>query len=96
MSILLRVISRLLLVPLIAGIAYEFLRFTAKYRHNPIVRAIIIPNLALQRLTTREPDMQMLEVAITSFQEMLACENDAPEMASVAVEVKAVPGIANQ
>lgn len=62
-----RVISRIILIPVIAGIAYEFLRFTAKNQSNPFIRAITAPNMALQRLTTREPDLSMLEVAITSF-----------------------------
>ncbi|MEM8857112.1 MAG: DUF1385 domain-containing protein [Chloroflexota bacterium] len=62
-----RVLSRVILIPVIAGIAYEFLRFTAKHQDNAIIRAITAPNMALQRLTTREPDLSMLEVAITSF-----------------------------
>ena len=62
-----RVLSRVILIPVIAGIAYEFLRFTAKHQDNALVRAITAPNMALQRLTTREPDLSMLEVAITSF-----------------------------
>ncbi|MEM9775626.1 MAG: DUF1385 domain-containing protein [Chloroflexota bacterium] len=62
-----RVLSRVILIPVIAGIAYEFLRFTAKHQDNLFIRAITKPNMALQRLTTREPDLNMLEVAITSF-----------------------------
>lgn len=62
-----RVLSRIILIPIIAGIAYEFLRFTAKHQDNGLVRAITRPNMALQRLTTREPELEMLEVAITSF-----------------------------
>ncbi|MFK7801536.1 MAG: DUF1385 domain-containing protein [Anaerolineae bacterium] len=66
-NILIRVASRVILIPVIAGIAYEFLRFTAKHQDNGFVRAITRPNMALQRLTTREPDLDMLQVAITSF-----------------------------
>ena len=62
-----RVLSRVILIPVIAGIAYEFLRFTAKHQDNLLIRAITRPNMALQRLTTREPDLDMLQVAITSF-----------------------------
>ena len=76
LSLLWRVLSRLALLPLIAGIAYEFLRFTARHQNNPLIRLIILPNLALQRLTTREPDLQMLEVAIISFDKMLAMEQE--------------------
>lgn len=70
----LRLLSRLLLLPLIAGIAYEFLRFTAKHQGNMFIRLITKPNLALQRLTTREPDLEMIEVAIASFNHVIAYE----------------------
>ncbi|MFO7321726.1 MAG: DUF1385 domain-containing protein [Chloroflexota bacterium] len=81
-------VSRILLIPVVAGIAYEIIRFTAKNMHNPVVRAIIIPNLALQHLTTREPDLTMIEVAIVAFKrvlvsEKLLAEGDAsPEQAN--------------
>lgn len=65
-----RLVSRILLVPVLAGMAYEYLRFTAQHITNPLVRLLVIPNLALQRLTTREPDLQMLEVSITAFEAM--------------------------
>ncbi len=68
------VISRILLVPVIAGIAYEYIRFTAKHMSNPIIRALIIPNLALQHLTTRPPDLTMIEVAIAAFKRVLVSE----------------------
>jgi len=76
-AFLIRIASRLLLLPVIAGIAYEVLRFTGKHASNPIIRAIITPNLALQRLTTREPDDSMLEVAITALETVLAGEKAA-------------------
>ncbi len=76
-AFLIRIASRLLLLPVIAGIAYEVLRFTGKHARNPIIRAIITPNLALQRLTTREPDDGMLEVAITALETVLAGETAA-------------------
>ncbi len=68
------VASRLILIPVIAGVSYELLRFTAKHRANPLVRLLIIPNLALQHLTTRQPEVAMLEVAIVSFQRVLVSE----------------------
>lgn len=64
--------SRVVLLPLIAGISYEFLKWTAKNDKATLVRMIIAPGLALQRLTTREPDDSQLEVAIRSMQEALA------------------------
>ena len=71
----LRLASRLLLIPVIAMLAYEYIRLTARYLNNPLVRLLIIPNLALQRMTTREPDHKMLEVAIAAFEAMRAKEN---------------------
>lgn len=69
-----RILSRLILLPFIAGIAYEFLKFTASHQGNSFIRLITKPNLALQRLTTREPEMDMLAVAIAAFENVLAYE----------------------
>ena len=71
---LLLVLSRVLLIPVVAGIAYELLRFTAKHINNPLIRLIVVPNLALQHLTTRQPDLSMIEVAITAFNRVLQAE----------------------
>jgi len=71
-----RLISRILLIPVLVGIAYEYLRWTANHITNPFVRFIVKPNLALQSLTTREPDEKMLEVAITAFQSMRQAEGE--------------------
>jgi uncharacterized protein YqhQ len=78
-----RLASRVLLIPIVAGIAFEYIRLTARHLNNPLVRLLIAPNLALQRLTTREPDEHMLEVAIAAFQAMRAGEmqHDAPVIA---------------
>lgn len=62
-----RLSSRILLLPVLAGIAYEYIRWTAKHLNKPLVRMIVKPNLALQRLTTRQPGLDMLEVAIAAF-----------------------------
>lgn len=70
----LRLVSRLLLIPVVAALAYEYIRFTARNLAHPLVRLLVIPNLALQRLTTREPDEQMLEVAIAAFNAVRAQE----------------------
>jgi uncharacterized protein YqhQ len=72
--LLIRLASRVVLIPVIAGIAYEYLRFTARYRHNPLVHLLIRPNLTLQRLTTHEPTPDMLEVAIAALERVLAAE----------------------
>ncbi len=69
-----RLVSRVVLIPVLAGIALEYTRWTANHLKNPVVRWMIKPNLALQSLTTREPDTSMLEVAITSFRKMREAE----------------------
>lgn len=76
MSIFWRLISRILLIPVIAGIAVEYIRWTANHLDSLLVRFLIKPNLALQSLTTREPDASMLEVAIESFKTMRQAEQE--------------------
>ncbi len=63
--------SRVFLLPMIAGISYEFLKWSATHDNHPLVKMIIAPGLGLQRLTTREPDDSQLEVAIRSMNEAL-------------------------
>jgi uncharacterized protein YqhQ len=88
---LLLVLSRILLVPVIAGISYEILRFTARNVHRPIIRLLIAPNLALQHLTTREPDRGMIEVAITAFKRVLVSENLLNEEATAPADPAPFP-----
>lgn len=86
----LRMASRLVLIPVVAGIAYEFLRFSTRHQKNPIMRALIAPGLAMQKLTTREPDLTMLEVAIAALHPVLA--SDGLEVALQPVgDILAVP-----
>lgn len=70
----LRIITRVVFIPVLAGVAYEYIRWTARHLDNPLIRWIIRPNLALQRMTTREPDAPIAEVAITAFNAMLEQE----------------------
>jgi uncharacterized protein YqhQ len=74
-----RLVSRILLIPVIAGIAYEYIRWTATHMHWSWVRWMTKPNLALQRLTTREPDLEIIEVGIAAFQAMREAEQQ-PEI----------------
>lgn len=69
-----RLVSRILLIPILAGIAYEYIRWTANHLDSRFVRIIIRPNLALQHLTTREPSLDMLEVSIAAFNSMRSHE----------------------
>jgi uncharacterized protein YqhQ len=67
-------IARILLIPVIAMLSYEFIRFSARHINNPLMRAIIAPSLALQNLTTRPPDDSMIEVAIAALKRVLDIE----------------------
>jgi uncharacterized protein YqhQ len=60
--------SRIVLIPLIAMLAYEFIRFAGRHRHNPVVKVLIVPFLLTQKLTTREPDDRQIEVALAAFE----------------------------
>ena len=71
-----RLVSRILLLPVLAMLAYEYIRWTARHLDNPLVRWMIKPSLALQHLTTREPSLEMLEVAIAAFKAMHARETE--------------------
>ncbi len=76
MPIAWRLVTRVLFIPILAGIALEYTRWTANHLDNPLVQIMIKPNLALQHLTTRTPDHSMLEVAIASFQNMRKAEQE--------------------
>ncbi|MBA2451325.1 MAG: DUF1385 domain-containing protein [Chloroflexi bacterium] len=65
-----RILSRILGIPLIAGIAYEALRFGGAHAGHPLVKLIVAPGLSLQKLTTRYPEPDMIEVAVAAFEEM--------------------------
>lgn len=69
-----RILSRILLMPVVAGISYEIIRFAGKHMDKLWVRTAILPGLALQKLTTRQPDDDQIEVAIASLKAVLPPE----------------------
>jgi len=73
-SALQTVASRIVLIPLIAGLSYEVIRMAAKNMHRRVVQVLMQPGLWLQRLTTREPSLEQLEVAIASLRAVLSAE----------------------
>jgi uncharacterized protein YqhQ len=80
------VATRILLLPVIAGIAYEVIRFAGKHPHNPFLRTLLAPGLWLQRLTTREPSLDQIEVSIRALREVLRIEGKmTPEERKVEV-----------
>jgi uncharacterized protein YqhQ len=76
-SALVMVGSRILLIPVIASIGYELLRFGARHRSNPIVRVIMWPGILVQMITTKQPTDDMIEVAIVSIEEALRADGEA-------------------
>jgi hypothetical protein len=68
--------SRVLLIPVIAAVGYEILRWGARHRGNPIVRAIMWPGILVQMITTRQPTDDMIEVAIVSMEQALAADGE--------------------
>ncbi len=73
-ELLYKVLARIVLIPVIAGIAYEFIKLSSKKMHHRFIRYLILPGLWLQRLTTREPTDEQIEVAIRALKEAVAIE----------------------
>jgi uncharacterized protein YqhQ len=94
-SLWVRIVSRILLIPVIAGIAYEFLKFSAAHSENRFMKWVIAPGLALQRMTTREPDESMLEVAGAALSRLLAEESLLNEENAQGIAVESLPAAAD-
>jgi uncharacterized protein YqhQ len=94
--LILRLISRVVLIPVVATFAYELIRFGAAHYGNPVMRAILAPSIALQRLTTRQPDDSMVEVSITALRTVLAAEGlpAAPDAQTAPAAVPAAAPVA--
>ncbi|QYJ14923.1 hypothetical protein Rxycam_00734 [Rubrobacter xylanophilus DSM 9941] len=71
------VASRVVVIPLVAGLAFEFIMWSARHQDSALVRALVWPGLQLQKLTTREPTDEMVEVAMASLKKVLAMEEEA-------------------
>ncbi len=82
---LVRILCKLAMLPLIAGLSYELLKALAK-TSSPIVLPLKVPGMLLQRLTTKEPDDKMIEVAITAFNKVIEMDND-PSIPEVSFEL---------
>ncbi len=74
-----RIASRVIAIIPIAAISYEMLRLGAKFHRSMVMRALMAPGLWLQKITTRRPDRDQIEVAIASFEEVLRCERDGTD-----------------
>jgi uncharacterized protein YqhQ len=80
------ILSRIVLVPLIAGISFEIIKFAGRHETNPLVRVIMAPGLALQWMTTRQPDVPQIEVALAALERIVELEpQDRPPVEGVEV-----------
>ena len=73
---LVMIASRILLIPVIAAVGYEILRFGARHRKNPLVKALLYPGLLVQMITTKQPTDDMIEVAIVSMEQALVADGE--------------------
>lgn len=85
------VVSRIILVPIIAGISYEFIRFAGTHQGNIWVRLFNAPNILLQDLTTRQPDEGMMEVAITAIEYAIAIDEERATPSDEASQMSSDP-----
>jgi len=69
--------SRVLLIPVIASVGYEILRFGARHRANPLVKVLLYPGLLVQMITTKQPSDDMIEVAIVSMEQALEADGES-------------------
>ncbi len=86
----LRVVNRILLIPVVLGISFEVLQVTNSLRNVPVLKYLGYPGLWLQLLTTKEPDNKQVEVAIASFEKLLEIEEHGVEVLKVAVKADTV------
>jgi uncharacterized protein YqhQ len=90
-NLVIAIVGRILLVPVIASLAYELLRFGARHRHRWWIRWLYLPGIWLQSITTRQPVESMIEVAIASMREALAANNEAAPEGSEDPERRPIP-----
>src|SRR3954452_9575776 len=87
---LIMILSRILLIPVIAAVGYELLRFGARHRGNPLVKGLLYPGLLVQKITTKQPTDDMIEVAIVSMEQALVADGESVPDGSGVVEQRAM------
>src|SRR4051795_2772607 len=87
---LIMIVSRILLIPVIAAVGYELLRFGARHRANPLVKGLLYPGLLVQKITTKQPTDDMIEVAIVSMEQALVADGESVPDGSGAFEQRAM------
>ncbi len=83
---LVMIASRILLIPVIAAVGYEILRFGARHRKNPLVKVLLYPGLLVQMITTKQPTDDMIEVAIVSMEQALVADGESVPAGSAEFE----------
>jgi uncharacterized protein YqhQ len=73
-NLVMRIVYRVLLIPVLAGLSFEVLLLSNKYRDSAVIRLLTVPGMAFQRLTTKEPEPDMIEVAIRALDEVRRLE----------------------
>lgn len=91
-NILVRFLLQVAITPIVAGISYEVIKFAGKFRRNPLVMAAFAPGMATQYLTTREPDAEQTEVALTALYSVLEAEGHLTPQSGLAGDA---PGALN-
>ncbi|MEO7117840.1 MAG: DUF1385 domain-containing protein [Candidatus Limnocylindrales bacterium] len=87
------IVGRILLIPVIAAVAYEILRWGAKHREQWWIRWLFLPGIWLQAITTKQPDDSMIEVAVASVRQALAANGEEPPPGSMDPEHEPIPDL---
>ena len=85
------IVSRIVLIPVIAAVGYEILRLGARHRSNPVVRVIMWPGILVQKITTKQPTDDMIEVAIVAMEEALRADGEAVPAGSLDLPREPMP-----
>jgi uncharacterized protein YqhQ len=91
MALWIAIVGRILLIPVVAAVSYEILRWGARHRQNWAVRWLFLPGIWLQAITTKQPDDSMIEVAIASMREALAADGEPAPEGSLAPPTEPIP-----
>jgi len=73
-TMIIRLLGRIILLPVIAGISYEILKLSAKFRHNKILSAVVYPGILIQKITTQKPNKEQIKIALCALQNVLILE----------------------
>ncbi len=95
-SIPVSIATRIVLIPVIAAVGYELLRFGGRHRSNPIIKVVMYPGILIQMITTKQPTDDMIEVAIVSMEQAILADGETVPSGSADFERKPLPAAAAQ